>query len=216
MAEATSLGEVLSKIQAEIKAPKNLYNKFGGYSYRNAESILEALKPFEKKYGVFVTLTDEVIEMGSRFYVKATATIANGAEFITTTAYAREVDTKKGMDEAQITGSASSYARKYALNGLFLLDDTKDADTEEYQTESKPKATKKTGSPEPKPNAALICERCGKPIESAGKFPPSAVAEQTRAKFGKQMCFECGKITKKEREQPIESVLADLPFPIEE
>lgn len=215
MAEATSLGEVLSKIQAEIKAPKNLYNKFGGYSYRNAESILEALKPFEKKHGVFVTLTDEVIEMGSRFYVKATATISNGAEFITTTAYAREADTKKGMDEAQITGSASSYARKYALNGLFLLDDTKDADTEEYQTESKPKATKKA-SEEPKANVALICERCGKPIESAGKFPPSAVAEQTRAKFGKQMCFECGKITKKEREQPIESVLADLPFPIEE
>lgn len=215
MAEATSLGEVLSKIQAEIKAPKNLYNKFGGYSYRNAESILEALKPFEKKHGVFVTLTDEVIEMGSRFYVKATATISNGAEFITTTAYAREADTKKGMDEAQITGSASSYARKYALNGLFLLDDTKDADTEEYQTESKPKATKKA-SEEPKANVALICERCGKPIESAGKFPPSAVAEQTRAKFGKQMCFECGKITKKEMEQPIESVLADLPFPIEE
>ncbi len=215
MAEATSLGEVLSKIQAEIKAPKNLYNKFGGYSYRNAESILEALKPFEKKHGVFVTLTDEVIEMGSRFYVKTTATISNGAEFITTTAYAREADTKKGMDEAQITGSASSYARKYALNGLFLLDDTKDADTEEYQTESKPKVTKKA-SEEPKANVALICERCGKPIESAGKFPPSAVAEQTRVKFGKQMCFECGKITKKEREQPIESVLADLPFPIEE
>ena len=215
MAESASLGEILSKIQAEIKAPKNLYNKFGGYSYRNAESILEALKPFEKKHGVFVTLTDEVIEMGSRFYVKATATISNGAEFITTTAYAREADTKKGMDEAQITGSASSYARKYALNGLFLLDDTKDADTEEYQTESKPKATKKA-SEEPKANATLICERCGKPIESAGKFPPSAVAEQTRAKFGKQMCFECGKITKKEREQPIESVLADLPFPIEE
>ena len=215
MADTNTLGEVLSKIQAEIKAPKNLYNKFGGYSYRNAESILEALKPFEKKHGVFVTLTDEVIEMGSRFYVKATATISNGAEFITTTAYAREADTKKGMDEAQITGSASSYARKYALNGLFLLDDTKDADTEEYQTESKPKATKKA-SEEPKANVALICERCGKPIESAGKFPPSAVAEQTRAKFGKQMCFECGKITKKEREQPIESVLADLPFPIEE
>lgn len=215
MAEAASLGEVLSKIQAEIKAPKNLYNKFGGYSYRNAESILEALKPFEKKHGVFVTLTDEVIEMGSRFYVKATATISNGAEFITTTAYAREADSKKGMDEAQITGSASSYARKYALNGLFLLDDTKDADTEEYQTESKPKATKKA-SEEPKANVALICERCGKPIESAGKFPPSAIAEQTRAKFGKQMCFECGKATKKEREQPIESVLADLPFPIEE
>lgn len=215
MVDITSLGEILSKIQAEIKAPKNLYNKFGGYSYRNAESILEALKPFEKKHGVFVTLTDEVIEMGSRFYVKATATISNGAEFITTTAYAREADTKKGMDEAQITGSASSYARKYALNGLFLLDDTKDADTEEYQTESKPKATKKA-SEEPKANVALICERCGKPIESAGKFPPSAVAEQTRAKFGKQMCFECGKITKKEREQPIESVLADLPFPIEE
>ena len=83
------------------------------------------------------------------------------------------------------------------------------------EPEVKRTATKKA-SEEPKANVALICERCGKPIESAGKFPPSAVAEQTRAKFGKQMCFECGKATKKEREQPIESVLADLPFPIEE
>ena len=131
-----SLREKLMQIQVELKAPKNLYNSFGKYYYRNAEGIQEALKPMEKTYGVSVTLSDEIVEVGGRVYVKATATImdTNTNEFLFVTAYAREAADKKGMDDSQVTGATSSYARKYALNGLFLLDDTKDTDTEEYQT----------------------------------------------------------------------------------
>ena len=132
-----SLKEKLMHIQTELKAPKNLYNSFGKYHYRNAEGIQEALKPFEKEYGVTVTLSDEIVEVGGRVYVKATATITDAEESISVTAYAREALDKKGMDDAQVTGATSSYARKYALNGLFLLDDTKDVDTEEYQSAGK-------------------------------------------------------------------------------
>lgn len=123
---------VLNKIQAELKAPKNLHNSFGGYNYRSAESILEAVKPLLNENGAILTLSDEIVEVGGRIYVKATATFRAGDEFFEVTAYAREAESKKGMDESQITGTASSYARKYALNGLFLIDDTKDADTDEY------------------------------------------------------------------------------------
>lgn len=219
-----SLSEKLNRIQVELKAPKDKLNKFGGYNYRSAEGILEALKPLLKTYGVYVTLSDEIVEVGGRVYVKATACLSDtkGAdgfnEVKIATAYAREAESKKGMDEAQVTGATSSYARKYALNGLFLLDDTKDADTDEYalQTKTEPKKT----APTPKASVALICERCGKPISSAGKFPASKVAESTKAQFGKQMCFECGKATKAEQEKPTESVvmedLGGLPFPIED
>ena len=219
-----SLSEKLNRIQVELKAPKDKLNKFGGYNYRSAEGILEALKPLLKTYGVYVTLSDEIVEVGGRVYVKATACLSDTKcadgfnEVKIATAYAREAETKKGMDEAQVTGATSSYARKYALNGLFLLDDTKDADTDEYalQTKTEPKKT----APTPKASVALICERCGKPISSAGKFPASKVAESTKAQFGKQMCFECGKATKAEREKPTESVvledLGGLPFPIED
>ena len=138
MADKTnSLKSKLMHIQTELKAPKNLYNSFGKYHYRNAEGIQEALKPFEKEYGVTVTLSDEIVEVGGRVYVKATATITDAEESISVTAYAREALDKKGMDDAQVTGATSSYARKYALNGLFLLDDTKDVDTEEYQSAGK-------------------------------------------------------------------------------
>lgn len=133
--------EKLSKIQQEMKAPKNLWNKFGNYSYRNAEGILEALKPFEEKYKVAVVLHDDVFNVGDRYYIKAEATLydTETEESITTSALARESESKKGMDDSQITGTASSYARKYALNGLFLLDDTKDADTDEYQKQTQQK-----------------------------------------------------------------------------
>lgn len=219
-----SLSEKLNRIQVELKAPKDKLNKFGGYNYRSAEGILEALKPLLKTYGVYVTLSDEMVEVGGRVYVKATACLSDTKsadgfnEVKIATAYAREAESKKGMDEAQVTGATSSYARKYALNGLFLLDDTKDADTDEYalQTKTEPKKT----APTPKASVALICERCGKPISSAGKFPASKVAESTKAQFGKQMCFECGKATKAEQEKPTESVvmedLGGLPFPIED
>ena len=125
-------------ITSELKAPKNLFNSFGKYHYRNAESICEAVKPLLQKYRCVLCLSDEVVDVGERIYVKASAMLydADSTAFISATAYAREPDDKKGMDASQITGTASSYARKYALNGLFLLDDTKDPDTNEYKTEN--------------------------------------------------------------------------------
>ena len=143
-----SLKEKLMKIQVEIKAPKNLYNSFGNYKYRNVEGIQEALKPLEKAYGVMVTLTDKIEAIEGRVYVKATATIADldSDASISVDAYAREQLSKKGADEAQITGASSSYARKYALNGLLLLDDTKDVDSEAYQKASQMGPEKKAAS----------------------------------------------------------------------
>lgn len=165
MAEKSlSLKEKLSVIQVELKAPKNLYNSFGKYKYRNVEGIQEALKPLEKKYGVFTILSDTIEEIGGRIYVKSTAVIADVAsgDEISVSAYAREADSKKGMDDAQVTGATSSYARKYALNGLFLLDDTKDVDSEEYQSQanSEPKkaTSKKKSEPEPEPPFEVTSE----------------------------------------------------------
>lgn len=132
----------LGKLQAELKAPKNMYNSFGKYSYRNAEGIMEAVKPLLVKYGMILNVSDGVEYIGERYYIKAIATVTDteSQETISSTAYARESFDKKGMDDSQITGTASSYARKYALNGLFLLDDTKDADTDEYHNQTnKPK-----------------------------------------------------------------------------
>ena len=133
--------EKLSAIQSQIKAPKKLWNKFGGYAYRNAEGILEAFKPYEKEHKVALTISDEMVGVNDRVYVKATVTIMDleSKETISTTAYARESATKKGMDDSQITGTASSYARKYALNGLLLLDDTKDSDSNDFKEEIKSK-----------------------------------------------------------------------------
>lgn len=120
---------ILQQIQAKLKSPKLQRNTFGGYNYRSCEDILEALKPVLAEYGAAVLLSDEIVQMGTRWYVKATATLKTEKESISVTAFAREAENRKGMDESQITGSASSYARKYALNGLFGIDDTKDADT---------------------------------------------------------------------------------------
>lgn len=141
--------ETLSKIQVELKAPKNLYNKFGRYYYRNAESILEAAKPLCAKYGCTLTVSDEIQLIGNRYYVKATATVQDkDGSTAGVTAFAREDETKKGMDGAQITGTASSYARKYALNGLFCIDDTKDPDTNEYHNQTTEDPQEVTASPE--------------------------------------------------------------------
>ena len=125
--------EKLIAIQSELKAPKSQFNKFGGYKYRSCEDILEAVKPLLAKYGCLLTLSDEIVVLGlsqddMRFYVKATTRFTDGKDEIQTTAYAREPLAKKGSDESQITGAASSYARKYALNSLFCIDDTKDSD----------------------------------------------------------------------------------------
>jgi len=140
-----TLLEKLQKIQFEMKAPKNLYNKFGNYKYRNAEGILEAFKPFEDKYKVALTISDELVMLGDRYYIKAEVTLydTENEATIVNTALARESFEKKGMDDSQITGTASSYARKYALNGLFLLDDTKDADTDEFREETTKKDVEK-------------------------------------------------------------------------
>jgi hypothetical protein len=117
-------------IQSELKAPKSQFNKFGGYKYRKAEDILEAVKPLLNKQKCTLTITDDIVMVGNRIYVKATATIKNEkGEYETTTGWAREEETKKGMDGSQITGASSSYARKYALNGLFAIDDNADSDT---------------------------------------------------------------------------------------
>lgn len=139
--------ELLTKIQKELKAPKNQLNKFGGYNYRSCEDIVEAVKPF-LPYSAHLTLSDEIVLIGDRYYVKATATLRHNNTEASASAFAREEDTKKGMDGAQITGSASSYARKYALNGLLLIDDTKDADTQDNRAEKKPEPTKVPKVPE--------------------------------------------------------------------
>jgi len=121
--------EKIVAIQSELKAPKGQYNSFGKYNYRSCEDILEGVKPLLTKHGLVLTIQDSIDLIGDRFYVKATATITDGKEQLSTSAYARESLDKKGMDASQVTGSTSSYARKYALNGLLAIDDTKDADT---------------------------------------------------------------------------------------
>lgn len=138
-----ALIERLAEIQRTINAPKGQHNKFGGYNYRSCEDILQAVKPLLD--GLVITVNDEIVSIGDRIYVKATATITDGEHSIATNAFAREALTKKGMDDSQITGSTSSYARKYALNGLLLIDDNKDADTQDnrnHQQESEEAARK--------------------------------------------------------------------------
>ena len=132
--------EALRLIQSELKAPKGQYNSFGKYKYRSCEDILEAAKPILAKHNTALTLSDELVLIGDRYYIKATATLIAAEGSISTTAYAREDETKKGMDGSQITGTASSYARKYALNGLFCIDDTKDDDTDENHNEQQNRA----------------------------------------------------------------------------
>lgn len=137
------LTEKLLNIQAELKAPKGQFNSFGNYKYRSCEDILEAVKPLLKENKCTLIITDDVQMFGNRFYVRATAILKDveSEEVLTNVAFAREEETQKGKDGSQITGTASSYARKYALNGLFLIDDTKDADTDEFakQTGAEPK-----------------------------------------------------------------------------
>lgn len=126
----------LQSIQQKLVAPKGQYNSFGKYSYRSAEDILEALKPILQEHDAVLILQDGIVQIGDRYYVEATATLYAVGETIGTTAYAREDDSKKGMDGSQVTGAASSYARKYALNGLFMIDDNKDPDTDEYHNQN--------------------------------------------------------------------------------
>ena len=128
-------------VQTELKAPKGQRNNFGNYNYRSCEDIFEAVKPLLARYGLILFASDELVEVGGRNYVKATVTLTDGETSIQNTAYAREEETKKGMDGSQITGASSSYARKYALNGLFLIDDTKDSDATNTHGKDEKKAT---------------------------------------------------------------------------
>lgn len=155
-----SIYEGLAIIQRELKAPKGQTNNFGNYKYRSCEDILEALKPHLNGYTLVIT--DDIILVGDRYYIKATATISDGKESVSATGIARESQTKKGMDDSQITGSTSSYARKYALNGLFCIDDNKDADstnthgndsTQTATTQSQPAKTEYKKADKPKDNA---------------------------------------------------------------
>lgn len=173
MTENKQNWQILAQVQQELKAPKGQYNSFGKYKFRSAEDILESAKPVLAKYDATITLSDNLELVGERYYIKATATFWTGAMPIQVTAYARESFDKKGMDDSQITGTASSYARKYALGGLLLLDDTKDADTEEYHEQTKAKPVQKPkiadnsnnlSKTEPTAKKRYFCDICGKEV----------------------------------------------------
>ena len=201
-----NITEKLVVIQTKLKAPKGQYNSFGKYHYRSCEDITEAAKPVCRENGVALTMEDQIVMVGDRFYIEATARLTDietGAS-ISVSAYAREEDAKKGMDAAQLTGATSSYARKYALSGLFALDDTKDADyLNNGETTEKPKAAKKpapelvVGSPAAEPKN-YVCVDCGKPFEgftaaSGRVYSAEQVYEITKAKNkdGAARCKEC-------------------------
>lgn len=174
------LNAKLVKIQHELKAPKDQHNGFGNYNYRSLENILESVKPLLAEAGLSIIIGDDMVEVGGKVYVKATATISNGKESISNTAYAREDESKKGMSDPQITGACSSYARKYAAQGLFAIDDSKDPDSESYQRRG----------------GKFMCEVCHKPIKpmakrGGGEMSPEAVAKWTRAKTGMAVCGDC-------------------------
>lgn len=169
------INEKLLEIQTELKAPKSQYNAFGKYNYRNCEDILEALKPLLAKVKATVVITDEIVNIAQRFYVKATVRLINveNEEVIETSAYAREPENKKGLDESQITGSTSSYARKYALNAMFAIDDTKDSD---YAPDSN---SKTATAPKNKPLSKETQEEINRRIMEYAKLSKIPVSEIT-------------------------------------
>ena len=139
MEEGKHIYAALMAVQAELKAPKGQYNSFGKYDYRSAEDVIEAVKPLLKDNGLFLNMSDDVLQIGDRYYIKATVKVVDvvTGESVQTSALAREAAQKKGMDESQVTGTASSYARKYALSGLLAIDDNRDADTDEYARQTR-------------------------------------------------------------------------------
>lgn len=179
----------LAAIQKELKAPKSQYNSFAKYNYRNCEDILEAVKPLCIKNNATLILNDTVREISGRFYVVATATLADQESdgVVEADAYAREPQDKKGMDDSQITGMASSYARKYALNGLFCIDDTKDVDTDEVKRQEQ----------KPGKKGEVICESCGIPIKGVTcqgvRYSPDDIADKSIDRYGKRLCWGCMK-----------------------
>lgn len=177
------LNAELVKIQHDLKAPKDQRNNFGGYSYRSLENILESVKPLLAEAGLSIILSDDIVEVGGKAYVKATATISDGKESISNTAFAREDENRKGMSDPQITGACSSYARKYAVQGIFAIDDSKDPDTESYQRRQR----------DEKP---IACDHCGKPIKpltkrDGGVMSPVDVARWTQRESKMALCGDC-------------------------
>lgn len=160
-----NIHEKLQQVQSDLKAPKNQYNKFGGYNYRNCEDIQEAVKPLLKAVKAALVVGDELVLIGDRYYIKATARFIDceSGETVENTAYAREEQEKKGMDVSQVTGSTSSYARKYALNGLFCIDDVKDADNQNNASGGTGKGTSKGSR---KNDARKVQEQAGKVTEA--------------------------------------------------
>jgi hypothetical protein len=185
--------EKLMAIQQELKAPKGQYNAFGKYSYRSCEDIVEAVKPLAGKVKAVLTITDRVELVGERYYIIATATLmdAETGEKISVTSQAREEDSKKGMDAAQVSGAASSYARKYALNGLFAIDDTKDSDAKNSDAKNTGAATQK-----PQRTSKMLCKDCGVEIRNAAKKDGSLwaakdIATYSARRFGRALCPDC-------------------------
>ena len=178
--------EKLSAVQANLKAPKNQRNNFGGYNYRSCEDILEAAKPILRKNGLTLTITDTIKQIGDRYYIAALATVYDleSGKRIMASAYAREEETKKGMDAAQITGSASSYARKYALNGLFNIDDSKIEASPDPDTQ-----------PRPEPKMDWICADCGQEIKAAEiegtTYPADFIMRISQKRHGLNLCAKC-------------------------
>ena len=180
---AKTIYQKLIEIQAELKAPKSQFNKFGGYNYRNCEDILEAVKPLCAKHEIVPLLSDEIVLVGERYYVKAVAKVTDGKDEIATTAFARESFDKKGMDESQITGSASSYARKYALNGLFCIDDTKDADFMDNSQNKKPVSTPAQTTKPKETHVKGYDEFVA--LQKSKKVPPAEITKYIAAEFKK-------------------------------
>ena len=184
--------EKLLAVQNELKAPKDKRNNFGGYNYRSCEGILEAVKPLLQEQGLMLTIKDEVVNIGDRYYVRATVLLddisSNGE--IAITALAREEEAKKGMDASQITGTASSYARKYALNGLFLIDDTKDADTDEFHRTTQENGQKTNVATQPNQPPAKKIALTQKIVDEKLKF----ILEQTDAETVKNIWLNLSKM----------------------
>ena len=205
-----SIYDKLSSIQEELNVPKGQYNSYGGFNYRSCEDILTAVKPLCRKYKTTLILTDDLMNIGERYYIKATAKLIDlevelnsGFAYIAVSAFAREEDSKKGMDGSQVTGASSSYARKYALNGLFNIDDVKDSDftntaqKEPQRTQSAPQRTQSAPQAKPstapkakqtartsEPDANAECDSCGTPISEK-------VFDYSVKKFGVPLCMDC-------------------------
>lgn len=207
--------EKLSNVQSELKAPKNQYNSYGKYKYRSCEDIIEAAKPLLHAAGLVLIMNDEIVYIEGRFYLKATARIIDveTEASLETCAFAREAESKTGSDLAQLTGACSSYARKYALNAMFAVDDTKDTDSNEAAAESQTrakKATKKAAAApeaqapaiaqeiaqeiptESEPKYSAFCARCKNPINGTDRFTAEQIIANANRLLGASYCFPCG------------------------